>query len=146
MTDPEVDFAIPNLAETVERLAPEQVNALPFGAIRLDAAGKVTFYSDTERRQSGYRNETVGHGFFSEIAPCMDNAAFRGRIERALQGGRLDIAFDYGADLPNGLRDVDIQVRIQSASGGGCWIFMQHDSEESPAAAPAASSGTRSAA
>ncbi len=50
-------FDTPRLAEAVERLAPEQVDALPFGAIRLDAGGVVTFYSAAERRLSGFGKE-----------------------------------------------------------------------------------------
>ena len=49
-------------------------------------------------------------------------AAFRERIDQALVRGKLDIAFDYIADLPSGARDVEIRVRVQSAGDGGCWV------------------------
>lgn len=35
------------------------------------------------------------------------------------------MTFDYMADLPSGTQDVDLHVRIVSASGGGCWVFTQ---------------------
>jgi photoactive yellow protein len=119
----DLDFNEPRLADAVERLPPEAVNSLPFGAIRLDPDGRVTLYSDAERRLSGYRRDVVGHLFFTDIAPCLNNPAFHGRIERALAAGTLDIAFSYTADLPDGLKDLD--VRVQSATGGGCWLFLQ---------------------
>jgi hypothetical protein len=53
----------------------------------------------------------------------MNNANFRGRIDRAIAEGRLDIQFSYVADLPTGT--TDIEVRIQAASGGGCWMFLR---------------------
>jgi photoactive yellow protein len=81
------------------------------------------FYSDAERRLSGYRKTVLGRNFFLEIAPCMNNANFRGRIDRAIAAGRLDVQFSYIADLPTGT--TDIEVRIQAASGGGCWIFLR---------------------
>jgi photoactive yellow protein len=118
------DFDEPRLAHAVEELPPEAVHALPFGAIRLDGNGKAVFYSDSERRLSGFRKEVVGHDFFVEIAPCMNNPNFRGRIDRALETGKLDLAFSFVTDLPITVKDVD--VRIQSASGGGCWIFLRH--------------------
>ena len=127
MTSDTLDFGTPDLAQAVERMTPGQVDALPFGAIRLDAAGEVTFYSDRERRQSGYRKEAIGHRFFTEMAPCLDTPMFRGRIERALAGGRLDIAFDHIMDLPSGARDVEVRVRVQSTADGGCWVFMLHE-------------------
>lgn len=117
------DFNEPLLARVVEQLSPDQIHTLPFGAIRLDATGKAVFYSDSERRLSGYRKEVLGHDFFIEIAPCMNNPGFRGRIDRALATGKLDIAFNYVAELFTGTSDMD--VRIQSATGGGCWIFIQ---------------------
>ena len=122
-----LDFDTPRLAEPVERLRPEQVDALPFGAVRLDASGMVTFYNEAERRQSGYRKDAIGRGFFTDMAPCLDTPVFRGRIERALANGRLDIAFDHIMDLPNGARDVEVHVRVQSIADGCCWVFMQHE-------------------
>ena len=85
--DTSQDFDEPRLAEAVEKLSSEQVNALPFGAIRLDADGRVVSYSDAERRLSGYAKEVFGRSFFVDIAPCMNNSKFRGRIEKARGGG-----------------------------------------------------------
>lgn len=125
MDNEPISFDAPGLAEAVERASAAQVNDLPFGAIRLDAAGRVVFYSDAERRLSGYRKAAVGQSFFTSIAPCMNNASFRGRIERALQRGKLDIAFDHVGDFDD--EDREVRVRVQSAAGGGCWIFMQRE-------------------
>jgi photoactive yellow protein len=108
------------LALAVERLSPDQIDALPFGAVRLDASGTATFYSTSERHLSGYRKELVGRDFFTEIAPCMNNPGFRGRIDRALATGKLDIAFNYFGDMPAGPMEVDVR-----AHGGGCWIFIR---------------------
>jgi photoactive yellow protein len=122
---PVPDFDEPQLAKAVERLSPQEVHALPFGAIRLDAEGTVTFYSDAERRLSGYRKEVVGRTFFTDIAPCMNNPGFKGRIDRALEAGKLDIKFGFTGDMPAATMDLD--VRVQSAAGGGCWIFLRRD-------------------
>jgi photoactive yellow protein len=119
------DYNEPLFAKAVEQLSPEQVHALPFGAIRLDTEGTVTFYSDAERRLSGYRKTVVGHKFFTEIAPCMNNPSFRGRIERALETGRLDIRFGYVGDFP--AEEIEVEVRVQSATSGGCWIFIRRE-------------------
>jgi photoactive yellow protein len=128
MTDEALpDFDTPRLAEAVERLPPTMIDALPFGPIRLDAEGRVTYYSASERRQSGLRREALGRNFFLEIAPCMDNEEFRGRIERGRQSGQLDVAFGYVSDMPGGAEGVALDVRVQSSSDGGAWIFLQRD-------------------
>ena len=119
------DFDEPRLAEAVERLDRHQTDTLPFGAVRLDADGKVVFFSKSEERLSGFRKQPLGLSFFSEIAPCMNNPAFLGRIERALAAGRLDIRFGHIGDFHDG--DKELDVRVQSASGGGFWIFLQRE-------------------
>ena len=123
----QLDLDRPDLAQAIEQLSEEEINTLPFGVVRLDAAGAVVFYSAYERWQTGLRTEAISRSFFAEIAPCLDTPRFRGRIEQALAQGRLDIAFDYTADLPSGAQDVDQHMRIVSASAGGCWIAHRLD-------------------
>lgn len=121
------DIESPGLAAFLEAAPPEVVDRLPYGVIRLDAAGMVTLYSARERELSGYRKEVLGRRFFADIAPCLDNPGFSGRIERARAAGRLDVYFDMVGDLPGGQRDVAHRVRLVSASDGGTWVVMQRE-------------------
>lgn len=119
-------FDEPDLAAAVERLPPEAVDALPFGAIRLDAEGVVRFYSAAEARLSGSgARPRLGRAFFGEVAPCMDKAEFRGRIERAHREGRLDLEFGWVGDFDDRARE--LRVRVQSAGDGGVWLFLQRE-------------------
>ncbi len=121
-----VDFDEPRLAAAVESLAAHEVDQLSFGAIHLDPDGRVVSFNAAERRLSGYTKPAIGLEFFVDIAPCMNNPDFRGRIERALAAGKLDIAFSHIGDFDDRTRALD--VRIQSAAGGGCWIFLRRES------------------
>lgn len=68
----------PLLAQSVERLTLEQINFLPFGAIRLDQSGHVQFYIKAEAGMSGPGDRPVfGFDFFRDIAPCMDVDHYR---------------------------------------------------------------------
>jgi photoactive yellow protein len=126
-----LSFDARDLARQVEALGEAEIDALPFGAIRLDEKGAVTFFSKAERDLSGYgARPTVGKIFFTDIAPCMADAGFRGRLEAARDRGTLDIAFSWTGDFADRRREM--RVRIQSASDGGVWIFMQR-----PASKPA---------
>ena len=117
------DFETPGLARAVEALPEEALDRLPYGAVRLDAAGVVRVYSGAERRLSGSgERPRLGLGFFTEIAPCMDMPGFRGRIERALAAGRLDLELGWTGDFADAHRS--LRVRVLSATGGGRWIFM----------------------
>ncbi len=119
------DFDDPRLAAAVESLSAEQIDALPFGAIRLDNAGKVISFNQAERRLSGYTKEVSGRSFFVDIAPCMNNPSFKGRIEQAAAAGRLDIEFGHIGDFNDA--DRELRVRVQSATGGGYWLFLKRE-------------------
>src|SRR5690348_14880512 len=105
------DFDNPDLTSVIEILPPASVHALPFGVIRLDREGQVVFYSETERRSSGHDREVVSRPFFTEIAPCMNNAKFRGRIDRALAAGTLDISFSFIGDFNDPNKELDVRVQ-----------------------------------
>lgn len=119
-------FDTPALARAIEALPESQIDTLPFGAIRLDDQGCVVYYSATESRLSGFGDrDRLGLPFFTKIAPCMNNAHFLGRIEKAKALGRLDIEFTHFGDFDDG--DREITVRVQSAAAGGYWIFMRRE-------------------
>lgn len=126
MVDHLPQYDDPYLAKKVEALQDDEINALSFGAIRLNSKGVVTYYSDTERRLSGSGDHPrLGLDFFHEIAPCMDSAHYRGRIEQAIARGTLDLEFTHIGDFEDRARE--LTVRIQSASDDGYWIFMRRD-------------------
>ena len=125
MTDlPDYDDRV--LARKVEALSAQDIDALPFGAIRLAPDGTVAHYSEAERRLSGSgERPRLGLNFFRKIAPCMDNDQYRGRIEKALARGTLDLEFTHIGDFED--RERELTVRVQSATDGGYWVFMRRD-------------------
>jgi photoactive yellow protein len=126
MSDDLINFDAPDLAQRVENLTAEAVNSLPFGAIRLDQNGVVTLYSRCEAELSGRGSlPTMGLKFFIDVAPCMDNPNFRGRIETALAAGTLDLEFTHIGDFADRTRE--FRVRAQSATDGGVWLFHQRE-------------------
>jgi photoactive yellow protein len=108
----------------VEALAPSAIDELPFGVVRLDASGKVVFFSRTEARQSGFGDRVaVGRRFFTELAPCMGNPEFMRRVEQGQLARELDITFEQVGDFDDAERE--LQVRMISASANGLWVFLQ---------------------
>jgi photoactive yellow protein len=116
------DFETPRLAEAVEALTQAQIDVLPFGVIGLDPQGVVRLYSKTEATMSGWGTRpTLVRDFFTDVAPCMNNDYFRGRIDKARAAGKLDIRFTFVGDFSD--RNRELTVRVQSAKDGGTWIF-----------------------
>ncbi len=122
-----LSFDTPALAEAVEAMTAADIDRLPFGVIGLDRDGWVRVYNETEARLSGRKaRPTKGKPFFTEVAPCMNNGYFKGRIDQALSAGTLDIEFTFVGDFNDPGRE--LHVRIQSANDGGIWIFHQRSS------------------
>ena len=112
------------LPARIERLTAQELDALPFGVVRLDAECIVTFYSRTEAEQSGFRDRrAIGRNFFTQMAPCLSTPERMRRIDEARRAGTLDIAFEQIGDFDDAERQ--LQVRVISASGGGVWVLLQ---------------------
>jgi photoactive yellow protein len=127
------DFYLPLLARSIEALTNDEIDMLPFGVIGLDQQGVVRLYSKTEARLSGRKSRpTEGLLFFTDVAPCMDNEFFKGRIDKAMKAGTLDIAFTHVGDFSD--RERELSVRVQSAADGGVWIFHQRAMTDEPPA------------
>lgn len=121
-------FDAPDLARAIEALPAEALDALPFGVIRVDGDGIVQIYNETERRMSGSgERPRLALSFFTDVAPCMDNPGFRGRIEQAVAQGRFDIEFGWIGDFSDANRS--LRVRVQPATAGGCWLFLNRDED-----------------
>lgn len=120
------DFNQSDLARTMERLSLEEIDDLPFGVIRVDADGRVVLLSRTEAELSGFgQRPAIGKIFFSDIAPCMGVEEFQGHIQRARAHGHLDLEFGWVGDFSD--RNRQLKVRVQSASDGGIWVFINRD-------------------
>jgi photoactive yellow protein len=113
-----------DLAARIEAMSDEQIDALPFGTIRIDADGVVRHYSQREAALSGFgpRN-AIGLDFFARMAPCMDSPLVRGRIEQALAGRTLDIRMNHVGDFADRRRP--LELRAVSATQGGFWLFLR---------------------
>jgi len=118
------DFNDPDLAHRVDRMTPREIDMLPFGAIRIDSDGKVSFYSATEARMSGRGDrQTVGLEFYTDVAPCMAHPGVKGRVDAARLAGDLDLEFEHVGDFAD--RQRVLQVRALSAAQGAVWLFIR---------------------
>lgn len=117
-------FDDPDLATRIDAMSAEQIDALPFGVIRIGDDGVVRHYSAREAALSGFgpRN-AIGLDFFARIAPCMDAPLVRGRIEKALAERTLDIRISHVGDFADRQRLLDL--RAVSATQGGFWLFLR---------------------
>jgi photoactive yellow protein len=125
------DFDTTKLAEAIETLTADQLDQLPYGVIGLDQAGLVRVFNKAEAQLSGYGARQVhGKFYFADVAPCMDNGYFKGRIDKARAAGALDISFTFVGDFSD--RNRELTVRVQSAEDGGIWIATKRENGGAP--------------
>jgi len=117
-------FDDPQVVTVLEALSANEIDQLPFGVIRLSETGEVRVFNRTEALQSGYGDRrALGRHFFSVIAPCMEKAGFRERIEEAARHGAIDLEIGHTGDFDDPARF--IRFRVCSARGGGFWLLSQ---------------------
>ena len=119
-------FDNPELARAMEALSRSDIDALPYGVVRLDARGRVILYNEAEARLSGRGARAVlGLDFFAEVAPCLSGPEYKGRIDSAIARGRVDIEMGCVGDFKD--PDGEYRARIVSASDGGLWILHRRE-------------------
>jgi len=104
----------------------EELDALPYGAIRLSPYGTVLSYNATEGRLTGRAPERVlGRNFFLDVAPCTDVQEFRGRfVELAKESGISifqEFTFEFPFESPLG---VNITL-LRDRGDQSIWVLVE---------------------
>lgn len=95
----------------VKQLSADELDALPYGLITLDAEGRVLHYNDTESRMVGLpKHKVLGRRFFGEVAPCARVREFEGRFQELVRDPyRVRVqTFDFVFRFANGDQQVTI--------------------------------------
>ena len=116
-------FETRKIAEAIEARTPDQIDELTFGVVKLDSFDLVRLRNSAENKMFPQKSSILERLFFVDVAPCLNNDYFKGRIEKARRGGTLDITFNYVSDFSDS--EQELTVRAQSAKDGGVWIFIQ---------------------
>ncbi|AKF03465.1 photoactive yellow protein [Sandaracinus amylolyticus] len=119
-----LSFDQDDVANVLAKLPPSQLDELPFGAIELDANGRILQYNATESKLSGRAVESViGRLFFDEVAPCTRRPEFYGRFLELVKGGPSAV-FDYVFDYKMRPRQVRVHMK-RALLGKTYWILVR---------------------
>jgi photoactive yellow protein len=114
--------------ERIESLDREELDRLPFGAIKLDRNGIILGINETEIRANGKSADAVlGKSFFTEVAPCTNVQEFAGRFREGVESGQLHTVFPYLFDFPPAPRKVWVTLFF-SREKDSAWVFVLDDS------------------
>ncbi|HYO76266.1 MAG TPA: photoactive yellow protein [Thermoanaerobaculia bacterium] len=111
--------------EKIDRMSEQELDQLPFGAIRLDKEGKILSYNMTESKLTGRDpKRVIGRNFFNEVAPCTNVQGFAGRFREGVAKGDMHVIFPYRFDFQMAPRDVTVTL-FYSNQTGTAWVFVR---------------------
>jgi photoactive yellow protein len=114
-----------DLDNVLARMNPQEIDALAFGAIQLDADGKILFYNSAEGNITGRKPaDVIGKNFFRDVAPCTNTPKFHGTFKAGVAANNLDTVFEYVFDY--NMKPTKVQVHLKKAiSGGSYWVIVR---------------------
>ena len=111
--------------QSIAKMNEQQLDELPFGAIRLDMTGKVLSYNTAEAKLTGRDpKRVIGRNFFTEVAPCTNVQSFAGRFREGVAKGDMHVIFPYRFDFEMAPRDVSVTL-FYSQQTGSAWVFVR---------------------
>ena len=86
---------------------------LPFGAILVDAAGKILYYNRSEEERASLKREDLLEKNFFEIAPCAQVREFHDQFLEVVQEPGFTAEFRFNFSLP-GQSPRDVKITMAS--------------------------------
>ncbi|SFD44199.1 photoactive yellow protein [Thiohalospira halophila DSM 15071] len=120
-----VQFGTDDIENTLSSMKEGDLDNLAFGAIQLDADGKILQYNAAEGDITGRDPKAViGKNFFKEVAPCTDSQDFSGRFKEGVKNGDLNTMFEYTFDYQ--MQPTKVKVHMKKAlTGDSYWILVK---------------------
>ena len=118
-------FGKADVENVLSKMNDAQLNKLAFGAIELDAAGKILKYNAVEGEITGRDPKAViGKSFFTEVAPCTNRPEFKGVFDAGVRAKNLNTMFEYVFD--HQMKPTKVKIHMKRAiSGDTYWVFVK---------------------
>ena len=120
-----VGFGKSDVANVLSKMSDADLNKLAFGAIELDAGGKILKYNAVEGAITGRDPKAViGKSFFTEVAPCTNRPEFKGVFDAGVRAQDLNTMFEYVFD--HQMKPTKVKIHMKRAiSGDTYWVFVK---------------------
>ncbi len=118
-------FGKTDVENVLSKMNDAQLNKLAFGAIELDATGKILKYNAVEGAITGRDPKAViGKSFFTEVAPCTNRPEFKGVFDAGVRSKNLNTMFEYVFD--HQMKPTKVKIHMKRAiSGDTYWVFVK---------------------
>lgn len=112
-------------ADELSQMTKEELDRLPYGAIRLSRYGTILNYNATEASLTGRAPERVlGRNFFRDVAPCTNVREFHGRFVEMVKEQRSifqEFSFEFPFTPP-----MRVQITFLGNRGDdSVWVLVE---------------------
>ena len=120
-----IAFGKSDVENVLAKMDDAQLNKLAFGAVEIDASGRILKYNAVEGTITGRDPKAVvGKNFFTEVAPCTNRPEFKGVFDAGVRGKNLNTLFEYVFD--HQMKPTKVKIHMKQGIGGGSfWIFVK---------------------
>ncbi|MBI39478.1 MAG: photoactive yellow protein [Leptospiraceae bacterium] len=118
-------FVDDSVVESIATYDRAKIDELPHGVIKLDDEGKVLIFNRHESEKSGVAiSDAEGKLFFSQVAPCTNNAIFLGSFQKGVSEGKMDLIFPYTFTYK--MKPTPVKVHLYRKEGSSDnWVFVK---------------------
>lgn len=119
----DVRMLTPGDLDQLEKMSRSEIDALPFGAIRLDREGHIVAYNAFEAEAAGFAQRDMIGRRFVEVAPCIVVKEFVAAVERVRSGEPIDEVLRFV--FPHHGAACVVSVRLYLAKGDDrLWLLV----------------------
>lgn len=109
--------------ERISRMSDDELDALPFGLMRIDSAGAITAYNAFEGRVAGFVPSTIVGRSLRELAPCTMVQEFIDAVEQGFEDQRLDRVLRFVFPVHQASCVVNVRLYYDESSAQ-MWLFV----------------------
>lgn len=120
-----VEFGKADIDNVMSKMSKDDIDGLAFGAVQLDANGRILQYNAAEGAITGRDPKAViGKNFFIDVAPCTNTPAFKGTFDEGVKNGNLNTMIEYTFDY--NMKPTKVKVHMKKALiGDSYWVFVK---------------------
>jgi len=118
-------FVPQELFNILGNLSRNDADACDFGVVKVDDNGIIQLYNRYESELAGVPPSSAeGKNFFTQVAPCTNNALFFGKFKKGVAANELDAAFNYTFTYK--MKPTNVQIHmLRDAASGTNWVFVK---------------------
>jgi photoactive yellow protein len=119
-----MSFVKPDVLAKLDSLSRAELDKLTFGVVKVDDAGVISEYNRYESELAGVPvSAALGKNFFSQLAPCTNNAMFYGNFKRGVAAKAYDLAFVY--TFSYNMTPTPVRVHLHRTAKGTNWVLVK---------------------